>query len=79
MQDYKASLERLLRDAEEAAVIRDRSADPEKQSLYHRLYQHYLMLAGEVEKAILQHDQPSAEKPRDRPQLPILPRTRMGL
>ena len=53
MQDYKASLERLQKDAEEAAAIRDRSTDPEKIALYHRLHQHYLMLAGEVEKAIV--------------------------
>jgi hypothetical protein len=52
MQDYLASLERLRRDAEEAAVIRDRSTDPDKAALYHRLYQHYTSLAAEVEKAI---------------------------
>jgi hypothetical protein len=42
----------LRRDAEEAAVIRDRSTDPDKAALYHRLYQHYTSLAAEVEKAI---------------------------
>jgi hypothetical protein len=52
MQDYKASLERLLQDAKEAAAIRDRAADPEKRALYQKLYDHYLILAGEVEKAI---------------------------
>ena len=52
MQDYLASLERLRRDAEEAAVIRDRATDPEKVALYHLLYQHYTSLAAEVEKAI---------------------------
>ena len=52
MQDYKASLERLRKDAEEAAAIRDRAADPAKRALYHRLYQHYMMLADEVEKAM---------------------------
>ena len=30
MQDYLASLERLRRDAEEAAIIRDRATDPDK-------------------------------------------------
>ena len=52
MQDYLASLERLRRDAQEAAVIRDRSNDADKAALYHRLYQHYTSLAAEVEKAI---------------------------
>jgi hypothetical protein len=52
MQDYKASLERLLKDAEEAAAIRNRATDPEKVALYQRLYEHYLMLAGEVQKAL---------------------------
>lgn len=52
MQDYLASLERLRRDAKEAAVIRDHARDPEKAALYHRLYQHYSSLAAEVEKAI---------------------------
>ena len=52
MQDYKASLERLRRDAEEAAILRDRATDPDKSALYHRLYQHYMSLAAEVEKAI---------------------------
>jgi hypothetical protein len=52
MQDYLASLERLRRDAEEAAVLRDRSTDPDKAALYHRLHQHCTSLAAEVEKAI---------------------------
>jgi len=52
MQDYLASLERLRRDAAEAATIRDRATDPDKAALYHRLHQHYTSLAAEVEKAI---------------------------
>jgi hypothetical protein len=52
MQDYLASLERLWRDAEEAAIMRNRATDPDKAALYHRLHQHYLSLAAEVEKAI---------------------------
>jgi hypothetical protein len=52
MQDYKASLERLRRDASEAAIIRDRATDPDKAALYHRLYQHFMSLAAEVEKAM---------------------------
>jgi hypothetical protein len=52
MQDYLASLERLRRDADEAAAIRDRATDPDKVALYQRLNQHYTALAAEVEKAI---------------------------
>jgi hypothetical protein len=52
MQDYVDSLERLRRDAEEAAIIRDRATDPDRSALYHRLHQHYMSLAAEVEKAI---------------------------
>ena len=65
MDDYRASLERLRKDAEEAAAIRDRATDPEKIAVYHRLHQHYLLLASEIEKAILQHVQPRAELDRD--------------
>ena len=52
MQDYKDSLERLRKDAAEALIIGDRATDPEKAALYHRLYQHYMALAAEVQKAI---------------------------
>jgi hypothetical protein len=52
MKDYVASLERLRRDAQEAAAIRDGATDPDKVAPYHRLYQHYTPLAAEVEKAI---------------------------
>jgi hypothetical protein len=52
MQDYVASLERLRRDAAEAAIVRDLATDPEKRSLYHRLHQHYMSLAAEIEKAV---------------------------
>jgi len=53
VKDYAASLERLRRDAEAAAIIRDRATDPDKSAIYHRLYQHYISLAAEVEKAIV--------------------------
>ena len=53
MKDYVASLERLRRDAEDAAIIRDRATDPDKSAIYHRLYRHYISLAVGVEKAIV--------------------------
>jgi hypothetical protein len=52
MQDYKASLESLRKDAAEAALVRDLATDKTKRELYDRLHQHYLQLAAEVEKAM---------------------------
>lgn len=49
MQDYLVSFERLQRDAAEAALIHDR-ASSDKAALYHRLHQHYAILAAEFEK-----------------------------
>ena len=51
MRDYRASLERRRKDAEEAAAVHDRATDPEKRTLYQKLHEHYLILAGEVERA----------------------------
>ena len=49
MQDYLVSFERLQRVAAEAALSHDR-ASSDKAALYHRLYQHYAILAAEFEK-----------------------------
>ena len=54
MQDYKASLERLRKDAAEAALIRDLAADKTKRDLYDRLHRHFNQLADEVERAMKQ-------------------------
>ena len=51
MKDYLASIEKLRRDAAEAALIRDLAADPTKRETFDRLYKHLSMLADEVEKA----------------------------
>ena len=40
MKDYHTSLEKLGRDAAEAAIIRDLAADRAKHELYDRLHQH---------------------------------------
>lgn len=58
MQDYQASLERLRKDAEDAAIVRDLAKDQDKIALYHRLYLHYMLLAAEVEKALMEARQP---------------------
>jgi hypothetical protein len=52
MQDYLASIEKLRRDAAEAALIRDLAADQTKREMFDRLYQHLNRLADEVEKAM---------------------------
>ena len=52
MQDYLASIEKLRRDAAEAALIRDLAADQTKREMFDRLHQHLSRLADEVEKAM---------------------------
>ena len=52
MQDLKAHLEKLLRDAAECKLISDLSTDKDKQSLFARISEHYEMLAAEIERAI---------------------------
>jgi hypothetical protein len=52
MRDYLASIEKLRRDAVEAALIRDLATDHAKREMFDRLYQHLGRLADEVEKAL---------------------------
>ena len=52
MKDYVASVEKLRKDAAEAALIRDAATDLEKRELYHRLHHHFNRLADEIEQAI---------------------------
>ncbi|WP_420965446.1 hypothetical protein [Bradyrhizobium sp. B120] len=51
MKDYLASLEKLRRDAAEAALIRDLATHGAKRELYDKLYKHFTCLADEVERA----------------------------
>ena len=48
----QASLEKLLTDAAEAALIRDLATDRRKRELFNRLADHLAMLAAVVEHAI---------------------------
>ena len=57
MKDYQASLEKLRKDAAEAASVRDLAADPTKRALFDRLHQHLNQLADEVEQAMRASDQ----------------------
>ena len=52
MKDYRASLEKLRRDAVEAALVRDLATDKTKREMYDRLHQHFNRLADEVEQAM---------------------------
>jgi hypothetical protein len=52
MKDYQASLEKLRRDAAEAALIRDLATDTTKREMFDRLAQHLNRLADEVEHAM---------------------------
>jgi hypothetical protein len=49
VKDYQASLEKLRKEAAEAALIRDLATDKTKRELYDRLYLHLNRLADEVE------------------------------
>ena len=52
MKDMQASLEKLLTDAAEAALIRDLATDRRKRELFARLADHLAMLAAVVRGAI---------------------------
>ncbi|MBT1516243.1 hypothetical protein KIP88_37950 [Bradyrhizobium sp. SRL28] len=52
MKDYLASIEKLRRDASEAALIRDLATDHAKREMFDRLCQHLDRLADEVEKVM---------------------------
>jgi hypothetical protein len=55
MKDYQASVEKLRRDAAEAALIRDLTTDGIKREVFNRLYEHLSRLADEVELAMRGH------------------------
>jgi hypothetical protein len=52
MKDFLASIEKLRRDAAEAALIRDLATDKVKRDLYDKLHLHFKRLANEVEQAM---------------------------
>jgi hypothetical protein len=49
MNDYRAAIEKLRREAAEAALIRDLATDPTKRDTFDRLHQRLSRLADEVE------------------------------
>ena len=52
MKDYQKSVEKLRKDAAEAALIRDLTTDREKREVFNRLCEHLNRLADEVERAM---------------------------
>jgi uncharacterized protein YdcH (DUF465 family) len=52
MKDYRASIEKLRKEAAEAALIRDLAADTAKREVFDRLHQHLNRLADEIEQAM---------------------------
>jgi hypothetical protein len=52
MKDYQASIEKLRKDAAEAALIRDLTTNMTKRETFDRLHQHLTRLADEVEQAM---------------------------
>jgi hypothetical protein len=52
VKDYQASIEKLRKDAAEAALIRDLATDQTKRETFDRLHQHLTLLANEVEQAM---------------------------
>jgi hypothetical protein len=58
MKDFDASVEKLRKDAAEAALIRDLATDQAKRAMFDRLHEHLNRLADEVQRAIgLRQDQ----------------------
>jgi hypothetical protein len=52
VKDYRASIEKLRKDAAEAALIRDLATDQAKRAMYDNLHKHFNRLADEVERAM---------------------------
>jgi hypothetical protein len=52
VKDYQTSIEKLRKDAAEAALISDLATDKTKREVYSRLTQHLNQLADEVERAM---------------------------
>jgi hypothetical protein len=52
MKDYRASIEKLRKDAAEAALIADLATDPVKREMFNRLHEHLNRLADEVEQVM---------------------------
>ena len=54
MKDMQAHLEKLRVQIAECELIRDLATDLRKRELFGRLAEHFKVLAGEIEKAIVE-------------------------
>ncbi len=54
VKDYLAQVEKLRKEAAEAALIRDLATDPEKRQMFDRIASHLTVLADQVEMAMLE-------------------------
>ncbi|MDN4984664.1 hypothetical protein QY049_15785 [Bradyrhizobium sp. WYCCWR 13022] len=54
MQDYLAQIEKLRKDAAEAALIRDLATDTKKRQVFDRIANHLILLADQVEAAMME-------------------------
>lgn len=54
MKDYLAQVEKLRKDAAEAALIRDLTTDKAKREMFDRIASHLTVLADQVEIAMLE-------------------------
>jgi uncharacterized protein YdcH (DUF465 family) len=52
MRDYLAAIEKLRKDAGEAALIRDLATDDAKRNMFARLHDHFNRLADEIQRTI---------------------------
>jgi hypothetical protein len=52
VKDYRVAIEKLRREAAEAALIRDLATHSTKREMFDRLHQHLTLLADEVERAM---------------------------
>jgi hypothetical protein len=59
MKDYLATLEKLRRDAADAALIGHLATDRNKRDMFGRLHQHFNPLADEVEREMRRHASPA--------------------
>jgi hypothetical protein len=56
VKDYQASVEKLRKEAAEAALISDLATDPVKRETFNTLSRHLTVLADQVEQAMSKPD-----------------------
>ena len=62
MRDYQAALEKLRKDAAEAALLRDLATVPTKREMFDMLALHLTSLADHVELAMIEASNKTAKR-----------------